>query len=120
MSQSLLPSRHSSAHAKPLLARRPRLIRAAATAPSLQTAIISQETHYSQSSTRAAVLLSQVATAGVLRQTRGTSIASLDSVSSHHDRVVAAKEPCSANSENYFSFPSFEDFDDQPHTSSKP
>ncbi|EPQ66792.1 BgtAc-30842 [Blumeria graminis f. sp. tritici] len=102
MSQSLLQSRHSSphaAHAKPLLARRPRLIRAAATAPSLQTAIISQETHYSQSSTRAAVLLSQVATAGVSRQTRGTSIASLDSVSSHHDRVVAAKEPCSANSE---------------------
>ncbi|KAI0999182.1 hypothetical protein K3495_g9012 [Podosphaera aphanis] len=123
-SQSRNSSRCSH-NLKSLSAERPKLMRATATAPSLQTSIIPREAQYSHSTTRAAALLSRMANSGAsLRQTRGGSIGSLDSscYSSSEEQSptstrddVTRKESyvrCSNHSGNYFSFPNFEDFED--------
>lgn len=126
-SESHSKSRSSSPHfhhSKLMSVGRPNLMRAAATAPFLQTSVTPIEAQYSQSSTRATALLTRMFVAGSeSRQVRGGSIGSLESSCSSPDENQSPSN-CVANterkdnqdinsthSENYFSFPNFEDFE---------
>ncbi|POS88040.1 hypothetical protein EPUL_000813 [Erysiphe pulchra] len=117
-------SRSSSPHclrSKLLSMKRPKLMRVATTAPSLQTSVTQNEAQYSQSLTRATALLTRMAAAATeSRQVRGGSIGSVESSYSSSDEQQSPtdctcrkdnNDTCSPdNSENYFSFPDFDDF----------
>ncbi|TVY44675.1 hypothetical protein LSUB1_G000115 [Lachnellula subtilissima] len=116
-------SKSQSRGTSPMVAaRRPKLMRAAATAPSLATSNASRKDLASRQSSRAATLLNRVASYSTaqhehrLHGTPGSVYSnpeqgSPDSSASMEER----KEPFQTaihQSGNYFSFPSFEDFQD--------
>ncbi|TVY19075.1 hypothetical protein LARI1_G000854 [Lachnellula arida] len=100
-------------------ARRPKLMRAAATAPSLATSNASRKDLASRQSSRAATLLNRVASYSTaqhehrLHGTPGSVYSNPEQGSPESASMEERKEPFETaihQSGNYFSFPSFEDF----------
>ncbi|EKD17990.1 uncharacterized protein L3040_004530 [Drepanopeziza brunnea f. sp. 'multigermtubi'] len=127
-----MPSKSQSRNASPttLSSRRPKLMRAAATAPTIATSNASRNDLASlQQGTRAAALLSRVATYATAQQNcereHRTSIGS--ACSSGHGspdspdstQGLERKAAMVQQSGNYFSFPSFEDFQEYQHQSDR-
>ncbi|PVH72667.1 hypothetical protein DL98DRAFT_595828 [Cadophora sp. DSE1049] len=115
-------SRNSSP--KPPSARRPKLMRASATAPSLATSNASRNDLASLQSARAATLLTRVASYSTAQQNyEREHRQSIGSVCSSGQGSPASvneerKEPFEIviqQSGNYYSFPSFEDFQEYHH-----
>ncbi|TVY49523.1 hypothetical protein LOCC1_G000304 [Lachnellula occidentalis] len=97
-------------------ARRPNLMRAAATAPSLATSNASRKDLASRQSSRAATLLNRVASYSTaqhehrLHGTPGSVYSTSGQGSPDSASMEERKETAIHQSGNYFSFPSFEDF----------
>jgi hypothetical protein len=116
-----MTSKPSSRCASPA-ARRPKFMRASATAPSLATSNASRKDLASLQTSRAATLLTRVASYSSAQQNyecaRRASIRSVCSSSGQRSPTSASsdrKEPFEAvvqQGGNYYSFPSFEDFQD--------
>ncbi|KAL2068359.1 hypothetical protein VTL71DRAFT_16457 [Oculimacula yallundae] len=107
--------------------RRPKLMRASATAPSLATSNASRNDLASLESARAATLLTRVASYSTAQQNyerehRQSSISSVCSSNDGSPGGSARKEPFEIviqQSGNYYSFPSFEDFQEYHHQSER-
>ncbi|TVY85187.1 hypothetical protein LSUE1_G000015 [Lachnellula suecica] len=104
-------SKSQSRGASPKSSRRPRLMRAAATEPSLATSNASRQDLATLQSSRAAALLTRVASYSMAHH--GSVCASPDQRSPESASMEGRKEPFEIaihQSGTYFSFPSFEDF----------
>ncbi|KAH6698946.1 hypothetical protein DL95DRAFT_455193 [Leptodontidium sp. 2 PMI_412] len=102
--------------------RRPKLMRASATAPSLATSNASRNDLASLQSARAATLLTRVASYSTAQQNyereHRQSIGSVCSSGQGSPASPERKEPFEIviqQSGNYYSFPSFEDFQEYHH-----
>ncbi|KAL3425631.1 hypothetical protein PVAG01_02422 [Phlyctema vagabunda] len=106
-------SRTSSPHPSlSTTSRRPKLVRASATAPSVATSNASRKDLSNQQSPRAASILSRVASYSTSQQTSPSSSCSSPgprSLSEERRKESFSSMSCH-QSGSYFSFPSFEDF----------
>ncbi|RDW89398.1 hypothetical protein BP6252_01430 [Coleophoma cylindrospora] len=111
-SQPKSRSRTSSPHPNLATARRPKLVRASATAPSVAISNASRKDLSNHQSARAAAILSRVASYSSQQTSPGSTCLTPGQRSLSMER---RKEPfvmASSQSGSYFSFPSFEDFQD--------
>lgn len=113
-SHSQSRSRGSSPHPNMSTHRRPKLVRASATAPSLATSNASRKDLSNQQSTRAASILSRMANYSTSQHDSPSS--SCSSPSQRSLSIERRKEPyvmtVHQSAGGYYSFPSFEDFQD--------